>query len=194
MSIYCPDETLQTLVREFQQSQTSLDHQLERVDALLLAYPEDARLHFMRGSTLAGLGRLIEAHQGLSRAVALAPEFAIARFQLGFFQLTSGEADAALDTWGRLDRLDDGHYLRKFVDGLRCLVRDDIQGAVALLRDGVALNQENPPLNHDMQLLADRLIELAPNPGNAAADPNVSETSLILRQFTRPLSKNGDAP
>lgn len=185
MSTSCPDDTLASLVEDFQANQTSPDAQMERIEALLLAYPEDARLHFLRGSTLVGLRRLIEAHQGLSRAVALAPDFAIARFQLGFFQLTSGEAEAALETWGRLDRLPDGHYLRKFVDGLRCLIRDDLQGAAARLREGIALNQENPPLNHDMQLLIDRSAELSRGDGAPGIDPSMSETSLVLRQFSR---------
>ena len=96
----CDDETMQQLIEAMQTEQ----NQVERVDALLAKFPEDARLHFLRGSMLVGLGRLIEAHHALSRAVALAPDFEIARFQLGFFQLTSGEAENALETWGRLGR------------------------------------------------------------------------------------------
>jgi len=140
-------------------------------------------LHFLRGSVLAGIGRYIEAHQSLSRAVHLAPDYAIARFQLGFFQLTSGETANALDTWGRLDGLQDGHYLRKFVDGLRCLIRDDFKGVIQHLSEGITLNSENPPLNNDMTLIIERcrpLAAQAPEQGEAA-----SETALILQQFTQ---------
>lgn len=156
--------------------------QIARIDALLLAYPDDGRLHFLRGSILIGEKRLIEAHESLSRAVALEPDFAIARFQLGFFQLTSGEADAALETWGRLDRLPDEHYLRKFVDGLRCLIRDDFAGAITTLGDGIALNQENPPLSRDMHLIIDKCRELLVQSGDGD-DEAVSATALMLRQF-----------
>ena len=51
-------------------------------------------------------------------AVALAPDFLIARYQLGFFELTSGEVDNALATWGPLLRLPEDNYLRQFVEGM----------------------------------------------------------------------------
>ncbi|MBC7768238.1 MAG: hypothetical protein H7124_05575 [Phycisphaerales bacterium] len=173
-------ETLEALARDVAAAPAG---QISRIDALLLAFPDDARLHFLRGSILIGEGRPIEAHQSLSRAVALAPDFAIARFQLGFFQLTSGEAENALETWGRLDRLPDGHYLRKFVDGLRCLIRDDFKGAIEALREGIPLNQENPPLNRDMQLIIDQCLPLL-NGGEREDSDTVSETAFILRQFS----------
>jgi tetratricopeptide (TPR) repeat protein len=181
MSIMCDDQKMQELVAAMQADEDPI----ERIDALLNEFPEDARLHFLRGSNLIGKGRLIEAHRALSRAVTLAPDFAIARFQLGFFQLTSGEAENALETWGRLDRLPDGHYLRKFVDGLRCLIRDDFAGTIENLKQGIALNQENPPLSRDMQLIIDSCRPLLA--GRSAVDTDgeaASETSLILQQFT----------
>jgi tetratricopeptide (TPR) repeat protein len=178
MGQYADDARLEALTREIAQGGAG---QMEKVEALLAEFPEDARLHFLRGSMLVGEGRHIEAHHALSRAVALAPDFAIARFQLGLFQLTSGEADHALDTWGRLDRLPDGHYLRKFVDGLRKLIRDDFAGAIEALREGVALNQENPPLSRDMQMLIDRCRTVIAGGGEEDA---ISETALILRQFS----------
>src|SRR5262249_49846892 len=96
---------------------------------------------------------------------------------------TSGETENALDTWGRLDSLSDGHYLRKFVDGLRCLIRDDFAGVIEALRAGIALNSENPPLNRDMQMIIDRCIPLAAQNARDTETP-VSDTSLILRQFS----------
>src|SRR5689334_11367246 len=118
MPTLADDAALATLVEAIK---AAPQEQLAPVDELLARYPEDARLHFLRGSLLAGSQRYIEAHAALKRAVELAPDYAIARFQLGFFQLTSGETANALETWGRLDALPDGHYLRKFVDGLRSL-------------------------------------------------------------------------
>ncbi len=182
MTNLCDDSVLLSLVQEMQAGSPD---GLARIDALLAQHPEDARLHFMRGSLLVGAGRLIEGYDGLKRAVALAPEFAIARFQLGFFQLTSGEAEAALETWGRLDRLPDGHYLREFVDGLRCLIRDDFLGTMVHLRAGIARNTENPPQNGDMQLIIDQCEAIIAK-ADADGDSAVSETSLILQRFTRP--------
>ncbi|HYD86000.1 MAG TPA: hypothetical protein VEA80_00855 [Vitreimonas sp.] len=180
MSRTADTDVLEALAREVGAEPAA---QLPRLDELLRTYPEDARLHFLRGSILIGEGRPIEAHQSLTRAVALAPDFAIARFQLGFFQLTSGEAQDALETWGRLDALPDAHYLRKFVDGLRCLIRDDFQGAIEALRAGIALNQENPPLNRDMELIINQCEPLLKAGGEDDGEP-VSETAFILRQFS----------
>jgi tetratricopeptide (TPR) repeat protein len=180
MPQFADDATMEELARAVAEAPAE---QIGRLDTLLLAYPDDARLHFLRGSILIGEKRLIEAHQSLSRAVALAPDFAIARFQLGFFQLTSGEADDALETWGRLDRLPDNHYLRKFVDGLRCLIRDDFEGAIEALSKGVALNTENPPLSRDMTLIIARCRDHLTRPGGEDADA-VSETALILKRFS----------
>lgn len=180
MAVMCDEAQMAELVEAMRAD----EDQIDRVETLLEQFPEDARLHFLRGSILIGAKRLIEAHRALSRAVALAPDFHIARFQLGFFELTSGETQNALETWGRLDALADGHYLRKFVDGLRCLIRDDFLGAVEKLEEGVRLNQENPPLNRDMQLIIDRCRPLLGDASDADSDEHASETSLILSQFT----------
>ena len=78
---------------------------LAATDAALADYPADPRLLFLRGSLLAGLQRYDEARAAIAGAVELAPEFAIARFQLGFLQLTSGAAREAETTWAPLRRL-----------------------------------------------------------------------------------------
>ena len=93
----CPEERLLALTQDMQ---SGAPNPMERVEKLLAEFPDDPRLNFLRGSMLITDGRLIEAHRAMTRAVELAPDFAIARFQLGFFQLTSGEAGNALETWG----------------------------------------------------------------------------------------------
>ncbi|HEX4695786.1 hypothetical protein [Sphingomonas sp.] len=155
--------------------------ELVLVDRALADFPADPRLHFLRGSLLAGIGRPIEALASLKAAVDLAPDFAIARFQLGFFQLTSGEAADALSTWGPLALLPEGHYLRTFVGGLTYLIRDEFPQAIEQLRLGIAANEENPPLNRDMQLIIDRVGEIG---SDAGTDETMSATSLLLGQFS----------
>lgn len=179
----CGDAELQDLMAAMQGKDRD---ELVRIDRLSARYPDDPRLHFLRGSVLASIGRPIEALASLKRAVELAPDFAIARFQLGFFQLTSGEAMDALTTWGPIALLPEGHYLRFFVGGLTHLIRDEFAETVARLREGMAANDENPALDHDMQLVIDKVGELQ-QPPQTAPDKSTeaaSATSFLLDQFT----------
>lgn len=158
---------------------------LQEIDALLRRYPDDPRLHFMRGSVLAASSRPIEAHGALARAVEIAPDFRIARYQLGFFELTSGEAGRALSTWGPLLAAPDSDYLRIFVEGMTHLIRDEFSLAIEKFQKGLVLNDENQPLNNDIRLLMAEVERLsdgrAEQPGDTARD--LSATSLILGQF-----------
>jgi Flp pilus assembly protein TadD len=185
MSQTCDDQTMRELIGLMQAND---DRAIDKLDSLVRQFPTDPRLPFMKASILVGAGNPIEAHQWFSKAIELAPDFAIARFQFGLFQLTSGEAAQALETWGRLDLLPDGHYLRAFVDGLRCLIRDDFEGARRNLRSGMASNDENLPLNGDMALLLRQLDDIENPTDNLSsvedtANEDVSQTSLLLQQL-----------
>jgi len=159
-------------------------HDVEKIDRLLSAFPEDPRLHFMKGSTLVGKQRMIEAHLSLQKAVELAPDFAVARYQLGFFELTSGEADKALATWGPLLMLPKDNYLRRFVEGLTHLIRDEFEAAIAEFEAGMAINQDNPPMNHDIGLLIAECRKMLGGGGAPATDSSESATSFLLGQFS----------
>ena len=177
----CSEAELQELMEAMQ---ADAGDELEQADRLISDYPEDPRLHFLRGSILASIGRPIEALPALRQAVELAPDFAIARFQLGFFQLTSGEAANALGTWGPLALLQEDHYLRIFVTGLTHLIRDEFAEAIAQLEKGIALNAENPPLNRDMQLIIEQTRPLlTPEAPDEADGEAASATSFLLNQF-----------
>lgn len=182
MTRLCDENRLQQLMNA---SAAGADDELTRADQLLSEFPEDARLHFLRGSMLAGIGRPLEALPALKKAVDLAPEFAIARFQLGFFLLTSGEATEALSVWGPLALLAEDHYLRLFVAGLTHLIRDEFDLTVRYLREGIETNHENPPLNRDMQLLIDQVGSLTKQPASPVKDDSMSATSFLLDQYAR---------
>jgi tetratricopeptide (TPR) repeat protein len=174
----CSDEEMGQLLSAMS---ASAPDELALAERLIDAYPEDPRLQFLRGSMLAGRGRPIEAHAALTRAVQLAPDFALARFQLGFFELTSGEAARALTTWEPLQELPADHYLARFVAGLRHLVHDRFGETIAALEAGIAVNDENLPLNRDMQLIIDECRSLARDAPSAEAE--TSATSFLLDQL-----------
>lgn len=184
-SALCGDAELQDLMASMERDDRD---EMVRLDQLIARFSDDPRLHFLRGSVLASIGRPIEALSSLKRAVDLAPDFAIARFQLGFFQLTSGEAMAALTSWGPIALLPEGHYLRFFVGGLTHLIRDEFPETIARLREGIAVNAENPALNRDMQLIIDKVAEIksqVARPLDAEGEA-ASATSFLLDQFAGP--------
>ncbi len=82
----------------------------------------------------------------------LAPDYTLARYQLGFFELTSGEADRALSTWGPPLQPPNENYLRRFVEGLTHLIRDEFGPAIEQFEAGMSLNTDNAPMNNDIDL------------------------------------------
>jgi len=178
----CDDATMSEFVSALEAGATD---DLARAERLLAEYPEDGRLHFLRGSMLAGIGRPIEALPALRKAVELAPDLTIARFQLGFFLLTCGDAAEALSVWGPLALLPADHYLRLFVGGLTHLIRDEFGEASRRLEEGIAVNQENPALNRDMQLLVEKIGRIQTPAEPITGDSEISATSLLLGQFAK---------
>lgn len=179
MSKLCSDQDLAALIEDIRGDDSQ---DIEKIERLLGLFPEDPRLHFLRGSTLAGKQRAIEAHRSLQKAVELAPDYTLARYQLGFFELTSGEADRALSTWGPLLKLPNDNYLRRFVEGLTHLVRDEFAAAIAQFEAGMALNEDNLPMNHDIGLLIAECRKALS--GGAASGDDESATSFLLGQLS----------
>lgn len=155
----------------------------DAVRTMLGRYPDDPRLHFLSGSILAGKNRPTEAHRAMSRAVELAPGFVLARYQLGFFELTSGEPERALSTWGPLLALPPDNYLRVFAEGMIHLIRDEFDAAIERLQAGVALNHDNQPMNKDIPLLIVECRKLQDRGGDTNGDDEVSATALLLGRF-----------
>lgn len=138
--------------------------QADRVDEALALFQEAARLapgsglpHFLIGAELAQRGQMDEAEAAYANAVLLAPGLDMARYQLGLLQFTSGRAALALVTWGPLFQLSPQSALQRVVHGFAALAQDDFAGATECFREGMALNQDNPALNRDLQMLLDRI-------------------------------------
>ena len=174
----CPADLLAETVAELDGAG---EQGVAKVDRLLLLYPRDARLHFLRGSLLAGLAAYPQAREAMAVATTLAPDYALARFQLGFLELTSGDAAKALQTWAPLRDLEPEQPLRLFVEGLTHLVADEFRAAIASLNDGIARNPDLPPLNADMRLIIARVETLMADGLKSSGD--VSASHLLLQQY-----------
>ena len=177
MEQLCPDERL---AEALQLAGSDDSAGLARVAALLDDHPGDPRLHFLHGSLLAGAGRFEEARSAMGRSVDIAPDYAIARFQLGLLELSSGDAAAACATLDPLARDEAEAALPLFARGLQSLARDELAAARALLRRGIAVNSEHPLVSRDMELIIAGIDETGAAGGEA--DQDVSAADFLLRQ------------
>lgn len=186
MSETCDDTVIAELLEAAARDERSA---LSALENLTRDYPRDARLHFLHGSLLAAAGAYRSARDAIGKAVEVAPDFAIARFQLGFLAFTSGEAEEASATWRPLLAAEVDDPLRLFVEGLEKLARDDFEGSAASLRDGIARNRDNPALNGDMARLIEAMpLDTPPAPAPPEAsdtDEPLSLTQLALQQSAR---------
>jgi tetratricopeptide (TPR) repeat protein len=178
----CPDDQMTGLLARVQaDDQTGL----AAIDQSLVHYPSDPRLHFLRGSVLAGIQRYDEGRLAMRQAIEIAPGFELARFQLGFLEFTSGMANEAFQIWTPFDALPETAPFRLFAMGLVYLAQDDFAECDRLLRQGIELNQEHPLINGDMQLILD---EIAPRldaiqEPSAAEPASASAAHQLLQQF-----------
>lgn len=180
----CPDNQMTELLGKVQADDQA---GLAAIDLMLVQYPSDPRLHFLKGSVLAGVQRYEEGRAAMRRAIEIAPGFELARFQLGFLEFTSGMATEAFQTWTPFDALPETAPFRLFAMGLVYLAQDDFAECDRLLRQGIELNKEHPLINGDMQLI---LNEIAPRLDAAndsgAAEPAATSASAahqLLQQF-----------
>ncbi len=178
----CPDAELQAIVSL---AGTDPIRKIAPLELLILRYPRDARLHFLHGSLLAGAQRYDDGIAAMERAVALAPDFVLARFQLGFLQLTCARAEAAQSTWLPLLALSDDDPFKLFSLGLGNLIRDEFAQCVQRLEAGMALNKAQPMVNNDMQLIVDEvrpIIASKPSP-QPTPDEATSATQLLFERY-----------
>ncbi len=173
----CPQEKLAELLTV---AGADDEQGLAHVERLIGDYGLDPRLHFLRGSLLAALRRYAEAREAMHRAIEIAPGYAIARFQVGLLELTSGEPAAAEATWAPLQVLPEDEPLRLFATGLNHLARDEFGAAIERLSQGIERNADNPALNRDMEMVID---ETRRKMTEEATDEPISAAHMLLRQY-----------
>jgi Flp pilus assembly protein TadD len=182
VSPLCPDSGLSVLVETIGVDTARGMHDIA---ALLNQHPEDPRLHFLKGALLAGNRDYANARVAMRRAVDIAPNYAVARFQLGFLLLTMGEPFAAQEAWGPLHGLPANNYLYLFAKGLCHLIRNEFEDATARLQDGIARNTENPAVNQDIVRIIEQ-IRNRPDAGGHEDAPVSLVGSLLQQSAIRP--------
>jgi tetratricopeptide (TPR) repeat protein len=123
-------------------------------------HTRDPRPLLLLAGQLMRAGQTDRAEAAYMFALQREPAFAIARFQLGLLQLTSGRPAAAMATWAQLEALPEGEPLRTFKQGLEAMAQDRFEDAQRLLLAGIAANTTNEPLNRDMRMVIERMQQM----------------------------------
>lgn len=115
-------------------------------------FPADAMPPFLLGAELAQAGHYGDAEVAYAAAVNIEPGFAIARYELGTLQFTSGRVDEALATWEPL-RAGGPEALQLYVAGYAALAKDRFDAACDLFRRGLQAGSANPALDANIRLV-----------------------------------------
>lgn len=126
---------------------------------LLERDPNHVFANYLLAAEHAQIGMVDRAEAGFARTVALAPEFNIARFQLGQIYLVKGDISAAKIALEPLTRsADQNQELSHYAKGLLALTDNNTEMAIADLQLGLACQHEIPALAADMQKIVDNLV------------------------------------
>ena len=118
---------------------------------LLEREPAHVFATYLLAAEHAQLGMMDRAEEGFVRTVELAPDFPMARFQLGQIYLVKGDGPAAKRLLAPLAKLPANLALACYARGLSAAVDEDVAEAMSQLRAGLACEQEIPALAQDMQ-------------------------------------------
>lgn len=139
--------------------------------------------HFLIGSEHASTGNVETAERAFANAVLLAPDFHLARYQLGLLQFSAGRAAAALVSWQPLQLLPAGEPMGHFVRGFAALAQDAFADALAHFRGGLAVADGQAALAADIGKVVEAVEELL-----AGADVNAAAgTHVLLSGYARGL-------
>jgi tetratricopeptide (TPR) repeat protein len=147
----------------------------DRMEAALALFAQASAMapssgvpHFLAGSEYANAGNIELAEAAFAHAVLLAPEFALARYQLGLLQFSSQRPTMALLTWQPLFGLPNADPLGHFVRGFEALARDSFTEALAHYREGLACTDINQAMAADVRQVVTAVENL---PSRAAPIP-----------------------
>jgi len=162
------------------------DHHAEALDMLKTLLERDSKHVFatyLLAAEHAQLGMMDRAEEGFRKTVQMAPDFPIARFQLGQMCLVKGDAREAKAILAPLADLPANSALSNYAKGLIAAADEDAGEAIRHLQDGLACAQEIPALAGDMRGVIDRLLALGAAPQSPSASPPPSAAPMFLSNY-----------
>lgn len=134
---------------------------------------------FLIASEQAAAGNVDAAEAAFASAVLLAPEFLLARYQLGLLQFSSGRPAVGLLTWEPLLTAPASEPLGHYVRGFASLAQDDLPTALLHLREGLALPDGNPAVSADIRRVI-ASVEALSTTGEASKKAAPAQASHVL--------------
>lgn len=119
--------------------------------ALADGAPGSAWARFVLASEQAANGNIAAAEAQFEAALSCDPDFRIARYQLGLLRLSSGRAEAAMQTWQPLLQAAGDDPYRQFVEGFRHLSEDRFVQALEAFEKGLATPVDNAAVWWDIR-------------------------------------------
>jgi len=179
-----PESLLQSALSASQANdvEQAIDY-FERASA---AAPGWAIPQFLLGSEHAARGALDKAEAAMANAVLLDPGLAIARYQLGLLQYSSGRAAVALVTWNPLLNSAVEEGLAHFVRGFAALAQDQLAEAQAHFSAGLEAPAINPAVAGDIRKVLAGLANLSGGAGDAStAAPAESQAHVLVSAYAK---------
>jgi tetratricopeptide (TPR) repeat protein len=141
--------------------------------------PSSGIPHFLIGSEQAAAGDLDAAEVAFANAVLLAPEFLLARYQLGLLQFSSNRAAMAMVTWGPLLALAPAEPLGHYVRGFAALAQDRFTESVAQFEAGLDCEELNPAVAADIRQVVEAVRQLAARAESSPVDEPIAGHVLL---------------
>ena len=117
----------------------------------------DPRVYVLLAAEFASAEQLDFAEGAYICALNRAPEFALARFQLGLLHFVQHRIAAAFAVWELLKPLGEEHPSQLFSSGIELYAIGKYAEALTTINRGIANNHENLALNQDMQKIIDAI-------------------------------------
>lgn len=159
---------------------------IEMLKVLLERDPRHVHGQYLLAAQHAQMGLMDRAESGFRAVVAQAPDFPMARFQLGQLLLTKGANGEAKELFAPLVALPAGEALGAFARALSAAADDDAGETIRYLQEGLACPQPVPVLAVDMQRLLGRLTGAEPVASERTAVPTpVAAAPMFLSNYGR---------
>ena len=150
------------------------------------ADPASALPHFLLASEQASAGDFARAELAFATALLLAPDFALARYQLGLLQFSSSRAPVALLTWQPLFSLPEEEALLHFVRGFSALAQNAFDESLGHFRRGLQCTPANPALCSDILQVVEAVERLAAGTPPPEEDATAA-SHVLLSAYSRGL-------